>query len=66
MKNKNYNLMRLGALARKLQLSPVWLREQAEKGIIPYLYAGGILLFNFESVKKTLADLAAKGSSNEK
>ncbi len=50
----------LPRMARRLQVTQVWLREKAESGLIPHLPAGRRLLFNPDAVQKALAQEAAK------
>ena len=65
MENVKDNLISIGQLSRKLNISVVWLRVQADKGVLPCVNAGGKLLFNIEAVKSRLADLAVKWTNNE-
>lgn len=65
MENVKNNLISIGQLSRKLKISVVWLKAQADKGILPCINAGGKLLFNLETIKNILAELAAKGGTNE-
>ena len=65
MDNAINNLITIGQLARKLRISIVWLRQQADRGVLPCLNADGKLFFNLEAVKVKLAELAAKGGHNE-
>ena len=63
MKDTQDNLIRLGTLSRKLNISAVWLREQTVKGHLPHINAGGVFLFNLEVVKKALADMVNNNES---
>lgn len=65
MENVKDDLISIGQLSRKLKISIVWLKAQADKGVLPCISAGGKLLFNFQAVKNKLAELAAKGGHNE-
>ena len=65
MENEKYNLITIGQLSRKLKISIVWLKQQADKGVLPCMNAGGRLLYNLEAVKIKLAELAEQGDSNE-
>ena len=65
MKNAKDNLISIGQLSRKLKISVVWLKAQADKGVLPCISAGGKLLFNLRAVKNKLAELAAKGGTDE-
>jgi hypothetical protein len=65
MENVKGNLISIGQLSRKLGISIVWLKAQADKGVLPCINAGGKLLFNFQAVNSKLAELAAKGGHNE-
>jgi hypothetical protein len=65
MDNANNNLITIGQLARKLKISVLWLRQQADKGVLPCIDAGGKLFFNLEVVKMKLAELAEQGRINE-
>ena len=66
MEDVKDNLISIGQLSRKLRISIVWLKAQADKGVLPCMSAGGKLLFNLQAVKSKLAELAAKGAHNEK
>ncbi len=61
MEDVKDNLISINQLSRKLKLSIIWLKAQADKGVLPCIDAGGKLLFNLEVVKNKLAELAAKG-----
>ena len=65
MGNVKNNLISIGQLSRKLKLPIVWLKVQADNGVLPCINARGKLLFNLHAVKKRLSELAAKGDSNE-
>jgi hypothetical protein len=65
MDNANNNLITIGQLARKLRISVLWLRRQADKGVLPCIDADGKLFFNLEAVKMKLDELAATGGHNE-
>ena len=65
MENDNNNLITIGQLSRKLKISVVWLKTQADKGTLPCISAGGKLFFNLRAVKDKLAELAAKGGNDE-
>ena len=60
MENAKNNLVTIGQLSRKLKISVVWIKTQASKGVLPYINAGGKLLFNFDVVKRSLNGLAGK------
>ena len=60
------NLITLLQLSRALRISPLWLKRQADAGILPHLNAGGRLLFNLEAVRKVLSDIAAGGGKDER
>jgi len=61
MENAKHNLISIGQLSRKLNISVVWLKAQADKGVLPCISAGGKFLFNLQTVKNKLAELAAEG-----
>jgi len=61
MDNAENNLITIGQLSRKLKISVLWLKQQADKGVLPCMNAGGRLLFNLDAVTETLAKLAAEG-----
>jgi len=65
MENDKNSLVTIGQLSRKLKVPVLWLKRQADKGILPCLDADGKLFFNLESIKNKLASLAAKGGHNE-
>lgn len=48
-------LLTLGRMARRLGVTQNWLRERAERGDVPSLYAGTRLLFNPVAVIERLA-----------
>jgi hypothetical protein len=63
MKNELHNL---SATARKIGFPAKWLKEQAEKGVIPFLrISKSRMLFNIEAVQKAINNLAAKGDCDE-
>ena len=66
MENAKNNLISIGQLSRKLKISVVWLKVQADKGVLPCISAGGKLFFNLETVKNKLAELASKGDNNDR
>ena len=65
MDNANNNLITIGQLARKLKISVLWLRRQADRGVLPCIDADGKLFFNIEAVKMKLAELAATGGRDD-
>ena len=64
MQNVNDNLISISQLSRKLNISIVWLKAQADEGVFPCINAGGKLLFNLQAVKNKLAELASKGGAS--
>ena len=64
MENVKDNLISIGQLSRKLKVSVVWLKAQADKGVLPCISADGKLLFNLQTVKNKLAELASKGDKD--
>jgi len=66
MDNAKNDLITIGQLSRKLKVSVIWLKLQADKGVLPCISAGGKLFFNLETVKTKLAELASKGDSNDR
>jgi hypothetical protein len=62
---KNKNLISISQLSRELKIPVVWLKLQADKGVLPCVDAGGKLLFNLQTVQKKLIELASKGVDNE-
>ena len=65
MENVKDNLISIGQLSRRLKISVIWLKAQADKGALPCINADGKLLFNLQAVKNKLAELAARGGHNE-
>ena len=66
MSSGGQELIRLGALARRLGLSRQWLRDEAEAGRIPHLRVGHVLLFELSTVEQILAERAkTEGRSSE-
>jgi hypothetical protein len=61
MENTKDNLVTIRQLSRKLNVSVIWLKTQADKNILPCVNANGKLFFNLKSVKIKLAELAARG-----
>jgi excisionase family DNA binding protein len=54
-------LLTLSRLARRLGVSQVWLRAEANNGRIPCLFAGRRLLFDLATVEEALRERAARG-----
>jgi hypothetical protein len=46
----------LHAMATRLNVPAKWLREEAKEGRIPHLDAGGVLLFDPETVERIVMD----------
>jgi len=65
MENYKNDLVTIGQLSRRLKVPVLWLRRQADRGVLPCVDADGKLFFNLETVKMKMAALAAKGASNE-
>jgi hypothetical protein len=55
----------LNALANHFNLPDEYLKQLANKSLIPFLNVNGRLKFNLEAVSQALADLAANGGGNE-
>jgi len=55
----------LNALANHFNLPDSYLKQLANRSLIPFLKVNGRLRFNFEAVEKALADIAAKGSGGD-
>jgi len=55
----------LNALANYFNLPNSYLKELADKSLIPFLNVNNHRRFNPAAVKEALADLAAKGGGNE-
>ncbi|MHC4365194.1 MAG: DNA-binding protein [Planctomycetota bacterium] len=62
---KDKKLSNLFGLARELHLPVSWLKDEALAGRIPCLKIGRRLRFNKKAVENALAELAAKGDTNE-
>lgn len=58
MKTTDKNLMPLTYMARRLHIKKAWLKEQADKGVIPCLKAGDQYLFVPEKVRSILIEMA--------
>ena len=59
-------LLTLPRMARRLQVTQAWLREQAAAGTVPSLPAGqNRYLFNADAVMTALADQAARKVGQE-
>lgn len=56
----------LGAMARRLRVPATWLRLEAEAGRIPHLRAGSTLLFDPETVERTIRDRLREPRANTK
>jgi hypothetical protein len=65
MDEREPKLLPLSATARVLHVPPKWLREQAEKGLIPSLDAAGSLLFHLPTVERMLEERASGKSAKE-
>ena len=63
--NEGASPVSLFELAREFNISPLWLREQAEAGLIPSLLAGNRRLFDPTAVLAALAHLAAAQVTTE-
>ena len=61
MENVKDDLISISQLSRKLKISIIWLKAQADKDVLPCIDADGKLLFNLQAVRNKLAELAAKG-----
>lgn len=59
-------LLSLARMARRLGVTQLWLRDEAEGGRVPCLKAGRRFLFNPEAVQETLASEAARTRQEEK
>jgi len=55
----------LNALANHFNLPDSYLKQLANRSLIPFLKVNGRLRFNLEAVSQALTDLAAKGGDNE-
>ncbi|MHC4533540.1 MAG: helix-turn-helix transcriptional regulator [Planctomycetota bacterium] len=63
MENDNENLVSIGQLSRKLKISVVWLKAQADKGILPCINVDGKLLFNLKTIKIHWPNLQQRGTT---
>ncbi len=55
------SLVPLSVLARRLRVKSAWLRGEAEAERLPHLRAGDTFLFHEPTVRRVLANRAAKG-----
>jgi hypothetical protein len=55
----------LNALANHFNLPDSYLKQLANRSLIPFLKVNGRLRFNFEAVQQALSELAAKGGGDE-
>jgi len=55
----------LNALADHFNLPDSYLKQLANRSLIPFLKVNGRLRFNLEAVSQALADLAAKGGNDD-
>ena len=59
--NQKRRLLQPAEMARKLRVSPGWLRIEAKAGRLPHLNAGGTLLFDPDVVERALSERARQG-----